>query len=51
MDFFIRVREAYLQRARQDAQRIKTIDASVSIPEVENQIRQVLDDFIARQQT
>jgi dTMP kinase len=51
MDFFIRVREAYLQRARQDAQRIKTIDASFSIPEVENQIRQVLDDFIARQQT
>ena len=49
MDFFSRVRETYLQRAKQDPQRIKVIDASLTIPEVENRMRVVLDDFIKRQ--
>jgi len=49
MDFFGRVRDTYLQRAKQDPQRIKMIDASLTIPEVENQIRFVLDEFMKRQ--
>jgi dTMP kinase len=46
MDFFVRVREAYLERARQCPQRIKIIDASVPLYAVESQIRDVLDAFI-----
>ena len=42
LDFFVRVREAYLQRAKQDPLRIKMIDASKSLAEVENQIRNEL---------
>ncbi len=49
IDFFNRVRDTYLQRAKQDPQRIKIIDASLTIPEVENRMRIVLDDFIKRQ--
>jgi dTMP kinase len=51
IDFFIRVRETYLQRAKQYSQRIKTIDASGTIAAVQSQIQHVLDDFIARQTT
>ncbi len=47
MDFFKRVRDTYLERARQDTKRIKVIDASVSVPEVQQQIQRVLDNFIA----
>lgn len=46
LNFFVRVRETYLQRAKQDPQRIKMIDASKSLPEVEEQVRDVLDGFI-----
>lgn len=49
LDFFERVRAAYLERARQDPNRIKIIDASQSLPMVQNQMRNVLDDFFARQ--
>jgi len=48
IEFFVRVREAYLERAKQDTQRIKLIDASVPLYAVENQIREVLDAFIKR---
>lgn len=46
MDFFVRVREMYLKRAKADPKRIKIIDASVPLYAVENQIRTILDDFI-----
>jgi dTMP kinase len=45
LDFFVRVREAYLERAKQDPARIKVIDASKTLPEVEKQVKDVLDEF------
>ncbi|MBX3708855.1 MAG: dTMP kinase [Gammaproteobacteria bacterium] len=48
IDFFVRVRDIYLERAKQYPERIKIIDASVPLFAVENQIRDVLDDFIKR---
>jgi dTMP kinase len=46
LDFFARVRDAYLQRAKQDSQRIKIIDASLSLQAVQQQIQNVLNIFI-----
>ena len=51
LDFFAHVRETYLLRAQQDPNRIKIIDASKSLPEVQTQIRHTLDEFIARKPT
>ncbi len=48
MDFFIRVRDVYLQRAKQYPKRIKIIDASVPIYAVESQILDALDTFIGK---
>ena len=48
VDFFNRVRHAYLTRAKQDPARIKMIDASQSLENVQAQIHQVLDEFIKR---
>jgi len=47
LDFFIRVREAYLQRAKQYPERIKIIDASQSLHDVENQIRNELKNGLS----
>ena len=47
LDFFVRVREAYLQRAKQDPKRIKIIDASQSLHDVENQIRDELKNGLS----
>jgi dTMP kinase len=47
IDFFKRVREVYLQRAEHDPGRIKIIDASRSLPEVEQQIAKVLNALLA----
>jgi dTMP kinase len=47
IDFFERVREVYLQRAEHDPSRIKIIDASRSLPEVEQQIAKVLNALLA----
>lgn len=49
MDFFNRVRDMYLRRARQDPQRIHIIDAGRAIDEVGKQVEEILDEFIARQ--
>jgi dTMP kinase len=46
MEFFLRVREVYLQRVQQDPRRFKIIDASVPLFAVENQIRAALEEFI-----
>lgn len=47
IDFFERVRAAYLQRANQFPQRIKIIDASKEFAEVEQQVAAALDTFIS----
>ncbi|OGT36207.1 MAG: dTMP kinase [Gammaproteobacteria bacterium RIFCSPHIGHO2_12_FULL_37_14] len=46
IEFFIRVRDTYLARAKQYPERIKVIDASEPLFIVENQIRSILDQFI-----
>ena len=43
IDFFIRIRKAYLERAKQDPNRIKIIDASKTVMDVSKQIRLILD--------
>lgn len=48
IDFFTRVRNSYLQRAQQDAGRIKIIDASQPLVAVQNQIRELLNAFVAK---
>lgn len=47
IDFFNRVRDTYLQRAKQDPNRIKIIDASQSLSIVETQVATTLDTFIS----
>jgi len=44
-EFKSRVRDTYLQRVQQDPQRIKLIDASASMEEVQMQIRNELEAF------
>lgn len=46
IDFFASVRATYLERAAQAPQRIKKIDASESIEHVEQQLSQVLNQFL-----
>lgn len=46
MEFFYRVRHAYLQRAKANPDRIKVVDANVPLYGVENQIRDILDQFM-----
>lgn len=46
LDFFERVRSAYLARAKNDPKRIKIIDASLSIDEVKAQIEAALAVFL-----
>jgi dTMP kinase len=45
-DFFTRVRHAYLAIAAQDPQRVKLIDASKSLQEVQLQISRRLEDYV-----
>jgi dTMP kinase len=46
-EFFNRVRNAYLQRAEQSPQQYVVIDASLSLPQVQEQIADCLDNFWA----
>jgi dTMP kinase len=48
IDFFKRVRQGYLERAKQDAERIKIIDASQDLAAVQADIAQVLTAFQER---
>lgn len=45
-EFFNKVRNAYLQRAENDPQRMKVIDASVELEAVKQQISQQIEAFI-----
>lgn len=47
IDFFVRVRNAYLARAKYDPNRIKVINASHALTTVHAQIKQVVDDFLS----
>jgi len=46
VDFFQRIRDRYLQRAEQEPNRIKVIDASRSIVEIELQLTVLLDQLL-----
>lgn len=46
MDFFEKVRQAYLSIAKQQAERVKIIDASASLDNVQTQIQQIITPFI-----
>lgn len=48
IDFFIRVRDVYLERAKQDPKRIQIINANEPIYAVESQLHEVLDRFLKR---
>lgn len=45
-DFFERVRAAYLQIAERDPQRVKVVDASLPLEQVQPQIKSVLSTFL-----
>ena len=45
-DFFERVRAAYLEIADRDPQRVKVVDASLSLQQVQQQIKSVLSSFL-----
>ncbi len=50
IEFFQRVRSAYLQRAAQQPQAYRIIDASLTLDKVQQQIQIVLDDLISESQ-
>ena len=45
-DFKQRVRDCYLERAQAEPKRIKTVDASQSIEQVDSAIVQIMQEFI-----
>lgn len=45
-DFFERVRSAYLQIAERDPQRVKVVDASLPLEQVQQQISSLLSSFL-----
>jgi len=47
VDFFQRIKECYLDRAQQEPQRIKVIDANQSITEIQTQLIALLDRLVA----
>ena len=48
-DFFEKVRAMYLQRAREEAERFRIIDASQALDDVRKQLQQVLTEFLSTQ--
>jgi len=51
VDFFQRVRSAYLARVAENPARYGVVDASLSLPQVQEQIRNILDKFYPAGQT
>jgi len=47
LHFFAAVRDGYREIAKQQPQRVKVIDASLSLPEVQEQIAAVMEQFLA----
>ena len=48
MEFFERVRRGYLEIARQEPERVKVVDASGSIAEVQEAVRRIIEEFLGR---
>jgi dTMP kinase len=48
LEFFQRVRDAYLQIARQQPARVKVVDASLELDRVQEQISDILVSYLAR---
>jgi dTMP kinase len=48
-DFFEKVRQGYLSRAAKEPERIKVIDASPTLEQVQQQIAQVIGDYLLRE--
>jgi dTMP kinase len=48
-NFFQKIRDCYLQRSQQEPNRIKVIDASKSINDIEMQLSTILDQLISAQ--
>lgn len=48
MAFFERIRQGYLERAQQEAQRFRIVDASASLEVVQAQLTQIMDEFCQR---
>lgn len=46
-DFFERVRETYLKRAKKFPERYKVIDANLTVEKVQDQIKQILDSMVS----
>ncbi len=46
IEFFQRIRDCYLERAKQEPNRIKILDASQSITNIESQIAKILDEMM-----
>ncbi|MFC1602913.1 dTMP kinase [Pseudomonadota bacterium] len=46
-NFFQKVRAAYLNIAKNDPQRVKVIDASLPLTQVQSQIKMVMDSFLS----
>lgn len=44
--FFNRVRDTYLDRAKAEPQRIKVVDAALELPDVQAQIKEILQQYI-----
>lgn len=51
MEFFERVRQGYREIARQEPARVRLVDGRGSIAEVHERVRQVVDEFLAKQGT
>ncbi|MBQ0784739.1 MAG: dTMP kinase [Amphritea sp.] len=51
LGFFVKVREAYLERAAADPQRFAVIDASGTLEQVQQQIAEVLHHYLESQET
>src|SRR6185369_11137671 len=47
LDYFVRVRNAYLERAREHASRIRVIDASGTLDEVRRRLATRLEEVLA----
>ena len=45
-DFFNRVRNGYLELAKQEPERIKVIDTTKSIEEVQKDVVEIIDQYI-----
>lgn len=47
LEFFSRVRESYLSRARQDENRFRIIDATRELSEVQTELKKILDELLS----